>query len=93
MTVFRIVTAEVGHENSYLSHELDIKGFHDIETTVPRLHGNYLVNIGVVVHAYADRRVRVNVIVGTGIKSTDFATTYYKRIVKVVVSYVGTHHV
>ena len=64
VSVLRIVTAEVLYECRNLTLELDVEGFDYIEAAVARLTGDNPVDVGVVVHAYADGRVGVNVLVG-----------------------------
>ena len=65
VSMLRVITAEVLDECRNLTLELDVERFYDIKATVARLTGDNPVNVGVVVHADANRRVRVYVLVGT----------------------------
>ncbi len=68
MRVLRIVTAEVLDECRNLTLELDVERFYDVQTAVARLTGDNPVDVGVVVHTDANRRVRVYVFVGASIE-------------------------
>ena len=61
VSVLRIVAAEVIDESRYLTLELDVERFDNIESAVAWLTGDNPVDVGVVVHADADGRVGVNV--------------------------------
>lgn len=63
-----VITAEVLDECRYFAVELDVKALDDIEAAVARLPGDNPVDVGVVVHAYADGRVGVNVLVSAGVE-------------------------
>ena len=64
-----IVVSEVVHERRCLPLELDVEGLDDVEPPSSRLPSHNPVNVGVVVHADANRRIRVMVFVSTIVKS------------------------
>lgn len=70
VSVLRIIAAEVLDECRNLTLELDVEGFDYIEAAVSRLTGDNPVDIGVVVHANADGRVGINVLVGAGVEKS-----------------------
>ena len=63
-----VVAAEVLDECRYLTLELDVERFDYVEPSAPGLTGDNPVYVGVIVHAYADGRVGVNVLVGAGVE-------------------------
>ena len=63
-----VVAAEVLDECRYLTLELDVEGLDNIQSAGARLTGDNPVDVCVIVHAYADRRVGVNVLVGARIE-------------------------
>ena len=63
--VVHVVGAEVGYECGNLTLEFDIEGLDDIESVSRRLSGNYPVDVGVVVHSYANGCKWVHVLVGS----------------------------
>ena len=67
--VVHVVGAEVGYECGNLALEFDIEGLDDIESVSRRLSGNYPVDVGVVVHSYANWSQWVHILVGTRIKA------------------------
>ncbi len=69
VAVVGVVTAKIVNERRYLALEFDVERFDDIEASVERLTGDNPVDIRVVVHAYADSRVRVNVCVRSRVES------------------------
>jgi len=56
--------AEVLDECRDFPLKLDVERFDYVEPTVFRLSGDNPVDVSVVIHADADRRIRVNVAVG-----------------------------
>lgn len=68
VAVCGIITAEFLDECRYLAVELYVEALDYIEAAVTRLTGDNPVDVGVVVHADADRRVGVNVLVGASIE-------------------------
>ena len=66
--MLRIVAAEVLDECRNLTLELDVERLYDVEAAVAGLTGDNPVDVGVVVHADADRRVGVNILVGTRVE-------------------------
>ena len=56
-----VIAAEVLDECRYLAVKLDVEALDYIKAAVARLPGDNPVDVGVVVHAYADGRVGVNV--------------------------------
>ena len=68
VAMLRIVAAEVLDECRNLTLELDVERLYDIEAAVARLTGDNPVDVGVVVHADADRCVGVNVLVGASVE-------------------------
>ena len=68
VAMLRIVTAEVFDESRNLTLEFDVKRLDDVKAAVAWLTGDNPVDVGVVVHADANRRVGVNVLVGASIE-------------------------
>ncbi len=59
VAMLRIIAAEVLNESRYLSLELDIERLDDVELPATRLSCDNPVDVCVVVHTDADRRVGV----------------------------------
>ena len=59
LAVVLVVLAEIVDEGGYLALELDIEGLDDIEPAFVLLSGNNPVYVGIVIHADADRLVRI----------------------------------
>ena len=59
-----IIGAEVVNERRNLSLIFDIEGFDDVQAVAAWLSSHYPVDIGVIVHAYADWGQRVHVGIG-----------------------------
>ena len=64
----RVVRAEVGNERRDFALKLDVKGFEYVQAIATRLTTDNPVDIGIVVHANAKRRHRVNVRVRAAIE-------------------------
>ena len=56
-----VIGAEVGYERRDFALELDVKGFEDVQAVGTRLTAHNPVDIGIVVHADAERLHRVDV--------------------------------
>ena len=65
--VVGIVRAEVIHECGNLPFKLHIERLQDVQAVAARLTSYNSVNIGIVVHANANRGQRIHVLVGTGV--------------------------
>ena len=63
-----VIAAEVLDECRYLAVELDVEALDDIKAAVARLTGDNPVDVGVIVHTYADGSIGVNVLVGAGVE-------------------------
>ena len=63
-----VVSTEVGDESRNFALELDIEGFEDVQAVGARLATDNPVDIGVVVHADAERLHRVDIRVRTAVK-------------------------
>ena len=66
--VMDVIAAEVVNQSRYLALELRVEALDDVQTATARLARHYPVDVGVVVHADADGRKRIQVLIRTAVE-------------------------